>query len=1075
LLELFGEPVTIKSPDPEDLVGLVARDELRSSDGKLIVAAYRAIDEGQARRIVETKPKEFRGLRVSRYVTATMEVDPAHLELEALADIYKKVRPGDAPTEEGARSLLHSMFFDAKRYDLDRVGRYKLNTKLSVGLPLEERGLTKRDVIAIVRYLVGLGEGVDGFEVDDIDHLENKRIRGVGELLLNQFRIGFLRMERVARERMTSMDPEKLSAQAIISIKPITAAVRSFFGSGQLSQFMDEVNPLSELTHKRRLSALGPGGLSRQSAKLEVRDVHHSHYGRICPIETPEGPNIGLVGAMAIYARLDEFGFIQTPYRKVKHGKVTDDVTYLSADQEKRYRIAPADTPFGKDGKLVDDSVVCRYGRGYPRVEARNVDCMDVSPAQLFSAATSLIPFLENDDPIRGLMGSNMQRQAVPLLWATPPLVHTGMETRVARDSGSTILADNEGKVEFVDGKRIVLRRRTGELDEYNLQKFVRTNQATCVNHRPVVRPGQRVRRGQVLADGSCTARGELGLGRDLTVIYMPWRGYNFEDAIVLSSRLVRDDLMTSIHIEKYETEAVDTKLGPEEITPDIPNVGDDARKHLDENGIVTPGAEVRAEDILVGKVAPKGQSELTAEEKLVIAIFGKKAEEMRDVSLRMPHGEKGKVTGVRVFSRFRYSCSECGSVYHCGRPPENLTCGVCGGYLDRELGDELPAGVNQLVRVYVAQRRKVMVGDKLAGRHGNKGVIAKILPEEDMPFVADGKPVDVILNPLGVPSRMNVGQILEAHMGLVAEELGVRFRCPVFQGLGKDEVWTYLAAVANGMAARATKAFVEQELVRVVDGEKRSACLEVPPVISGEELRAILRAGGGPPGLKAATEKCLAEIRASLTSQLEAISAEDLGLIIDILALDPMETSGRAKAKTIPTVVEGLVAAGARRAGVEHDTGRGRVRDGYTGEALHQSVMIGCAYLLKLNHLVEDKIHARSTGPYSLVTQQPLGGKAQFGGQRFGEMEVWALEAYGAAHTLQEMLTIKSDDVNGRVRTYESIVKGDNIAEPGVPESFFILVKELESLGLRITAQTPDGRECEIKDVDEEVASPSR
>ena len=1066
IYELFGEHVAMKTPQPEDLSGLIAVDDYRAKDGRLIVAAYHEIDDTQARQICEQGPKEFKALQVSRFVVETMKVDPAANEIEALADIYKKIRPGDAPTEDGARALLHSMFFDTKRYDLDRVGRHKLNTKLGIGLSLACRGLTKHDVTAIIRYLVALGDGAEGYEVDDIDHLENKRIRGVGELLLNQFRIGFLRMERVARERMTSMDPEKLSAQAIISIKPITAAVRSFFGSGQLSQFMDEVNPLSELTHKRRLSALGPGGLSRQSAKLEVRDVHHSHYGRICPIETPEGPNIGLVGALACHAKLDEFGFVLTPYRKVHRGSVTDKVEHMSADEERRYAIAPADTPYDQNGKILDERITCRQGRGYPKLELKDVQYMDVSPGQLFSAATSLIPFLENDDPIRGLMGSNMQRQAVPLLVAEAPCTHTGMEARIARDSGTLIAAKNDGRVERVDGQRIIVKQRSGESDEYPLQKFVRTNQATCVNHHPLVKPGQRVRKGDVLADGSCTRYGELALGRDLRVVYMPWRGYNFEDAIILSERLVRADVLTSVHIEKYETEARDTKLGPEEITPDIPNVGDEARKHLDENGIITPGAEVRAEDILVGKVAPKGQSELTAEEKLVIAIFGKKAEEMRDVSLRMPHGEKGKVVGVRVFSRYRYTCRECGAVYHCGRPPDNLGCTVCGGQLFRDLGDELPPGVNQLVRVYVAQRRKVMVGDKLAGRHGNKGVIAKILPEEDMPFLTDGAPVDVILNPLGVPSRMNVGQIIEAHMGMVAEELGIRFRCPVFQGLREDEVWGYLAAVADLKTAAAIKDYAENELVRVFEDERRAVPVQMPGVPTQEDLQKALAAGKEPGDLADIADRCVASMLAALQKRLEGLSPAELGTVCEIVDVE----ADTPKAK-VSALVDRVQELGRRRAGIYRDDGRTIVRDGLTGESLHQTVMVGRAYLLKLNHLVEDKIHARSTGPYSLVTQQPLGGKAQFGGQRFGEMEVWALEAYGAAHTLQEMLTIKSDDVNGRVRTYEAIVKGENIPEPGVPESFFILVKELESLGLRITAESSEGREFEIKDVDEELA----
>lgn len=1072
ILELFGKHKTLSTPTAEELVGLYALHDVPAADGSLIVGAYHRIDETQAKRIADRKFKRFEALSVGRYISETMAVDQSHSELEALFDIYKKVRPGDAPTEEGARSLIHSMFFDNKRYDLDRVGRHKLNTKLGTDLPLECRGLTKHDAIAIVRYLIGLGEGLDGYDVDDIDHLENKRIRGVGELLLNQFRIGFLRMERVARERMTSLDPDKLTPQTIISIKPITAAVRSFFGSGQLSQFMDEVNPLSELTHKRRLSALGPGGLSRQSAKLEVRDVHHSHYGRICPIETPEGPNIGLVGALAVQAKLDEFGFVQTPYRRVKNGRVTDEVVYLNAEEERRYRIAPADTPYDSKGRLTEERVTVRYGRSYPRVEPKEVDFMDRSPVQLFSAATSLIPFLENDDPIRGLMGSNMQRQAVPLIEAREPLIQTGMEQYIARDSGTLVRSEADGRVERVDGTAIVVKDRSGRLHEHQLQKFVRTNQATCVNHHPIVRVGERVKKGDVLADGSCTRYGELALGRDLTVVYMPWRGYNYEDAIILSERLVKDDVLTSIHIEKYETEARDTKLGPEEITSDIPNVGDEARKHLDDNGIVTPGAEVRAEDILVGKVAPKGQSELTAEEKLVIAIFGKKAEEMRDVSLRMPHGEKGKVVGVRIFSRYKYVCRRCGTVYYYGRQPEGVTCQLDDGHLDRELGDELPSGVNQLVRVYVAQSRKVMVGDKLAGRHGNKGVISKILPEEDMPFTADGTPVDVVLNPLGVPSRMNVGQILEAHMGMVAEEIGVRFRCPVFQGLREHEVYAYLAAVADVRAARAIRSYVQEEMCRPEpDGTMRSVPITVPPALSRDDLHKLMAEGRRPDEVRDRAAANLQEILNALRVQLAEMSQSDLEFLGEVTGA-PVTTDRDA---LVDALVARIESNGRWRGGVVRDNGRSRVRDGLTGEWLHQTAMLGTAYLLKLNHLVEDKIHARSTGPYSLVTQQPLGGKAQFGGQRFGEMEVWALEAYGAAHMLQEMLTIKSDDVVGRVKTYESIVKGENIGEPGVPESFYILVKELESLGLRITAESPEGREFEIKDDEEDLTLSAR
>ena len=1026
ILELFGDRVVLESPDAADVIGCVTIDEVRGEGDRLILGPYTQIDVAAAEQIGALGLKKLELIRISPLVPTTLAQDPTQNDHEALLDIYRKIRPGDPPTRDGAASLCHSMFFDEKRYDLAKVGRHKLNRKLGLKLPLECRGVTKHDVIAILRYLCKLNQGEEGFEVDDIDHLENKRIRGVGELLLNQFRVGFLRMERVARERMTSLDPERLTAQAIISIKPVTAAVRSFFGSGQLSQFMDEVNPLSELTHKRRVSALGPGGLSRQSAKLEVRDVHHSHYGRICPIETPEGPNIGLIGSLAIHARLDEFGFIQSPYRRVKRGKVTDQVDYLTADQERQFRIAPADTPVGPNGQFVEDTATCRYGEHFPRCSPNDIDYIDVAPAQIFSVATSLIPFLENDDPIRGLMGSNMQRQAVPLIRTQAPMIHTGMEFRTALDSGAVATARYAGRVEEVDGERVLVRRRSGEVDFYPLNKFVRTNQATCINQHPLVRLGQRVREGDIIADGACTQNGELALGADAIVAYMPWRGYNFEDAIVLSERMVKDDVLTSIHIEKYEIEARDTKLGPEEITRDIPNVGEDVLRQLDENGIVHPGAEVRAEDILVGKVAPKGQAELTAEEKLVIAIFGKKAEEMRDVSLRMPHGEKGKVVGIRVFSRFRYACDNCGAVYHYGRPSELATCEQCDGRLVRDAGDELPPGVNQLVRAYVAQRRKIMVGDKLAGRHGNKGVISRILPEEDMPFMPDGRPVDVILNPLGVPSRLNVGQILECHLGLVGEELGLRFCTPIFEGFSDSQVYEYVGHIEELWRAQALCSLIENEL--------RSE-FAIPPSDDPAEMLAAFR------------------------KQLASKTPEERQIIADAIA-----------APSADGIVERVESLALRRCGLDGNTGRMTVRDGLTGEAFHQPITVGTAYILKLVHLVEDKIHARSTGPYSLVTQQPLGGKAQFGGQRFGEMEVWALEAYGAAHALQEILTIKSDDVVGRVKTYEAIVKGENILEPGVPESFYILIKELESLALRVTVLRENGEETELDDTEEDV-----
>ncbi|MGI9952821.1 DNA-directed RNA polymerase subunit beta [Moorellaceae bacterium AZ2] len=864
-------------------------------------------------------------------IQTTLEKDPTDSEEEALVEIYKRLRPGEPPTVESARNLLESLFFDPKRYDLGQVGRYKLNKKLGHGVLTHEvngrqeyiRTLTKEDIVHIIRYLLRLMDGQE--QPDDIDHLGNRRVRSVGELLQNQFRIGLARMERVVRERMTIQDIEAITPQVLINIRPVVAAVKEFFGSSQLSQFMDQTNPLSELTHKRRLSALGPGGLSRERAGFEVRDVHTSHYGRMCPIETPEGPNIGLIGSLSTYARVNEFGFIETPYRKVdkERGIVTDEVVYLTADEEDQYVIAQANTPLDEQGRFLETRVTARHRGEIVVVPAERVDLMDVSPKQMVSLAASLIPFLEHDDANRALMGANMQRQAVPLVRTEAPLVGTGMEWRAARDSGVALLAENAGIVERVTAREIVIRTDKGTTDTYRLQKFIRSNQGTCINQKPIVRKGQRVEVGEVIADGPSTENGELALGRNVLVAFMTWEGYNYEDAILISERLVKDDVFTSIHIEEYECEARDTKLGPEEITRDIPNVGEDVLKDLDERGIIRVGAEVRPGDILVGKVTPKGETELTAEERLLRAIFGEKAREVRDTSLRVPHGESGKVVDVKVFSR--------------------------------ESGDELAPGVNKLVRVYVAQKRKISVGDKMAGRHGNKGVISRILPEEDMPFLPDGTPVDIVLNPLGVPSRMNLGQILETHLGWAAKELGIYVACPVFDGA--DE----------------------------------------------EEIREALR-----------------------------------------------------------------------RAGLPED-GKTILYDGRTGEPFDRPITVGYMYMLKLAHLVDDKIHARSTGPYSLVTQQPLGGKAQFGGQRFGEMEVWALEAYGAAYTLQEILTVKSDDVVGRVKTYEAIVKGENVPEPGVPESFKVLIKELQSLGLDVKVLSEEDEEIEIKDDDEDIAESAK
>ena len=950
---------------------------------------------------------------------ATIAKDSTKSREEGLFEVYKRLRPGEPPTEESASTLINNLFFDSRRYDLSSVGRYKFNKKLSLanrirnhiaaedikdnntgkvivkageeineekawkiqnsgtnvvhvevdGKPVKvvgnltvdiagyvdfdptragitekvrydvlmeilkenkkakeeeliallrenkdnlmPRHITKEDIIATVCYIFNLDHGVG--RIDDIDHLGNRRLRSVGELLQNQFRIGLARMERVVRERMTIQDIDAATPQALINIRPVAAAIKEFFGSSQLSQFMDQTNPLAELTHKRRLSALGPGGLSRDRASFEVRDVHHSHYGRMCPIETPEGPNIGLIGSLSTYARINEYGFIETPYRKVVDGRVTEQTEYMTADEEDPYIIAGANEPLDEEGRFLNKRVGCRYQDQIIEVDPSKVEYMDVSPKQLVSVATAMIPFLENDDANRALMGSNMQRQAVPLIKPEAPIIATGIEHRAARDSGVCIIAKNPGVVEKVTASEIVVRTESGTKDYYNLLKYQRSNQGTCINQRPIVRKGDKVEEGDVIADGPSTDNGEIALGKNVLVGFMTWEGYNYEDAILISEELVRDDVYTSIHIEEYESESRDTKLGPEEITRDIPSVGEDSRKDLDERGIIRIGAEVRSGDILVGKVTPKGETELTAEERLLRAIFGEKAREVRDTSLRVPHGESGIVVDVKVFSR--------------------------------ENGDELPPGVNQLVRVYIAQKRKISVGDKMAGRHGNKGVISRILPVEDMPFMPDGTPLQIVLNPLGVPSRMNIGQVLEVHLGYAARALGWKIATPVFDGA------------------------VEQD-------------------------------------------------------------------IFDTLKLAGLPEDG----KTV-------------------------LYDGRTGEPFDSRVTVGYMYYLKLAHLVDDKIHARSTGPYSLVTQQPLGGKAQFGGQRFGEMEVWALAAYGAAYSLQEVLTVKSDDVVGRVKTYEAIVKGENVPEPGIPESFKVLMKELQSLALDVKVFSDQQEEIEIRE----------
>ncbi len=937
------------------------------------------------------------------------ERDIAPTQDEALVEIYKRARPGEPPTVESAKAYFRNAFFESRRYDLSRVGRYKLNRKLgnevallgglfgldgavnSEGEPLldypdeNQNVLSRCEVLASITYMLHLVKQEPGYRLDDQDHFANRRIRSVGELIQNQVRIGLSRMERVVRERMTTQDVEAITPQTLINIRPVVAAIKEFFGTSQLSQFMDQVNPLSGLTHRRRLSALGPGGLSRERAGFEVRDVHFSHYGRMCPIETPEGPNIGLIGGLSTYARVNEFGFIESPYREVKDGKVTGKIVYMAADEEENYVVAQANTPLNDDGSIRDQRTLVRrspqaasledlrkmleaesfFGAttdiGY--VPPAEVDFIDVSPKQIVSVATALIPFLEHDDANRALMGANMQRQAVPLVRAEAPYIGTGIENRAARDAADLIQAIDDGEVTEVTGDMITVQYKTEGKKVYRLAKFRRSNQDTCINQRPRVVEGEKVAKGTILADGPSTDHGELALGKNLLVAFMPWEGYNFEDAIILSERLVKDDVLTSIHIKEHEVDARDTKLGPEEISRDIPNLSDDILADLDDRGIIRVGAEVGPGDVLVGKVTPKGETELTPEERLLRAIFGEKAREVRDTSLKVPHGEVGKVIDVKVFNR--------------------------------DDGDELPPGVNQLVRVYVAQKRKISVGDKLAGRHGNKGVISRILPIEDMPFTADGQPVDIILNPLGVPSRMNVGQVLEAHLGYCARW-----------------GWTNPDGTKIG-----------DEPIRGTETKTR-------------------------PNTKPAT-------------------------FVATPVFDGANWDEKEKSLDHPTIQEILEqlnpesANGDRLVGMN---GKLDLYNGRTGEKYDNQITCGYMYILKLAHLVDDKIHARSTGPYSMITQQPLGGKAQFGGQRFGEMEVWALEAYGAAYCLQELLTIKSDDVLGRVRVYEAIVKGDNIPEPGVPESFKVLMKEMQALCINVEVLTEDGHEIEMRDLDDEV-----
>ncbi len=1029
-------------------------------------------------------------------LSATMEADGISSKAEALIELYKKLRPSEPVTVEGAENYLSQLFFDARRYDISRVGRYKYNKKLAIGARLvghavsrpvvdpmtgeiiaepdtvitkELAGIIQRkgvceayvyavdaegnnrevkvlsngmvnikdfidfdvsdlrinedvsfaclkdilennegeeaireaiaanvdnlipkhitidDIFASINYFVGLNSGVGN--TDDIDHLGNRRIRSVGELLQNQFRIGFSRMERVVREKMTlqAQDVDNATPQSLINIRPVVAAIKEFFGSSPLSQFMDQTNPLSELTHKRRLSALGPGGLSRDRASFEVRDVHYTHYGRMCPIETPEGPNIGLISYLATFARINEYGFVEAPFRKVDKatGRVLEEVVYMTADEEDDYYVAQANEPLDENGYFIRSKVNARYRDGFLEVEAAQADFMDVSPKMVVSVATAMIPFLENDDTNRALMGSNMQKQAVPLLKTESPIVATGMEYKAAVDSGVVVLANRAGTVEYVSADTIRIKAETGEIDEYNLIKFLRSNHGTCINQKPIVNVGQKVQANEVIADGPATSNGEISLGRNALIGFMTWEGYNYEDAVLINEKLVREDMYTSIHIEEYEIEARDTKLGPEDITRDIPNVGEDALRDLDERGIIRVGAEVTAGDILVGKVTPKGETELTAEERLLRAIFGEKAREVRDTSLRVPHGEYGTIVDVKVF--------------------------------DRENSSELSPGVNLVVRCYIAQKRKISVGDKMAGRHGNKGVVSRILPSEDMPYLPDGTPLDIVLNPLGVPSRMNIGQVLEVHLGYAASKLGWKICTPVFDGAHESDI---------------IQSFIEAGVCR--------------EIMFNPENKMFLEPLAG----KLLVEEVVTE------DGKRDIRRLDENVRNDEAALVELALQGKLK------VVDGKTF----------------LNDGRTGERFDNPVTVGYMYYLKLHHLVDDKIHARSTGPYSLVTQQPLGGKAQFGGQRFGEMEVWALEAYGAAYTLQEILTVKSDDVVGRVKTYESIVKGQNVPKAGVPESFKVLIKELQSLALDVKVLDADNNEIDLKqsfEEDEDIGLP--
>ena len=1060
LLMTFGRPATLDNPTAADLEGKRLMADLLEG-GKLVIKKHEKIEKETAKKIESMGLESIVVLDVLPLADATLDKDTTSNWREAILDIYKRLRPGEAANEEAARQLVYGLFFDVKRYDLGKVGRRFLNQKLGWDLPLKVRNLTAEDLAGVLMQMEPYLK--NEAKRDDIDDLKNKRVRSVGELLQSQLRLGFVRMEKVARERMTSTDQENLLPGIILSVKPVSASIKSFFSSNQLSTFMDQTNPLSEITNKRRLSSLGPGGLQRTSAKLEVRDVHRSHYGRICPIETPEGPNIGLISQLTIHARVDEFGFIMTPYRRIIKGKVMEDIVYLTAQEETGLLVAPADTATDENGVIAADQLQVRCaggdvgGASYPTVAVDRVDLMDVSPVQIISVATSLIPFLENDDANRALMGANMQRQAVPCLRSEKPLVGTGYERVAAVDSGAAVVAHNSGTIEHVTATEIKIRKEDGQVENYPLMHLVQSNKSTCFTQRPLVSVGQRVLKGDPLADGPCVDEGNLALGKNVLVAFMPWGGYNYEDAILISERMVKDDVYTSIHIERHETEAVDTKLGPEEITRDIPNVGEEALKDLDENGIIRIGAEIRPEDILVGKVAPKGQVEMTAEERLIIAIFGKKAEETRDVSLRLPHGEKGTVVDVKVFSRYKYLSPSIGKIYKESKKRDRLVCDITDEPLVQIPGDELPAGTNMTVQVYTAQKRKLMVGDKMAGRHGNKGVISKILPVEDMPYLADGTPVDIVLNPLGVPSRMNIGQILETHLGYVGRHLGIRYVCPAFEGATETEVLEEVDRLAAHMRRQVLGAYANSELelnIKIGRADTLESLMEKIEIRLKELDEAHL-------------ERVSRIVAAAPVANVDDLLAVDLETWVPE-ELEEMGKPHKASADVYKTILNKINENAFQRAGIEPRSMKSNIKDGLTGDAVPNPITVGAIYMLKLEHLADEKIHARSIGPYSLVTQQPLGGKAQFGGQRFGEMEVWALEAYGAAYTLQELLTIKSDDVMGRVRAYESIVKGEPLAEPGIPESFKILVNELRSLCLKVSVEDAANKEIPLKDLDE-------